>query len=155
MCRIIVECSTITGSTAYSASGILVKNANFPEEADRNRKRLPSGGRHQSGQSTVLLKNVVPVEGTASCVFVERKPDGLTAYSTAKPFLRIQLQSRKFSQKETACCKSYLLISSFKDLILLLLIILPGLIELKIKNNCYPNSNCNEFGFGIYHLQQL
>ena len=32
MCRIIVECSTITGSTAYSASGILVKNANFPEE---------------------------------------------------------------------------------------------------------------------------
>jgi len=79
MCRIIVECSTITGSTAYSASGILVKNANFPEEADRNRKRLPSGGRHQSGQSTVLLKNVVPVEGTASCVFVKRKPDGLTA----------------------------------------------------------------------------
>ncbi|CAG9883409.1 hypothetical protein CW1_3592 [Bacteroides xylanisolvens SD CC 2a] len=44
------------------------------------------------------------------------------------------------------------MISSFKDLILLLLIILPGLIELKIKNNCYPNSNCNEFGFGIYHL---
>lgn len=76
MCRIIVECSTITGSTAYSASGILVKNANFPEEADRNRKRLPSGGRHQSGQSTVLLKNVVPVEGTASCVFVNpEKPD--------------------------------------------------------------------------------
>ena len=70
MCRIIVECSTITGSTAYSASGILVKNANFPEEADRNRERLPSGGGHQSGQSTVLLKNVVPVEGTASCVFV-------------------------------------------------------------------------------------
>jgi len=75
MCRIIVECSTITGSTAYSASGILVKNANFPEEADRNRKRLPSGGRHQSGQSTVLLKNVVPVEGTASCVFVKRKQE--------------------------------------------------------------------------------
>ena len=68
MCRIIVECSTITGSTAYSASGILVKNANFPEEADRNRKRLPSGGRHQSGQSTVLLKNVVPVEGIGSGV---------------------------------------------------------------------------------------
>ena len=79
MCRIIVECSTITGSTAYSASGILVKNTNFPGEADRNRERLPSGGRHQSGQSTVLLKNVVPVEGTASCVFVKRKPDGLTA----------------------------------------------------------------------------
>lgn len=75
MCRIIVECSTITGSTAYSASGILVKNANFPEEADRNRERLPSGGRHQSGQSTVLLKNVVPVEGTASCVSMKRKQE--------------------------------------------------------------------------------
>lgn len=85
MCRIIVECSTITGSTAYSASGILVKNANFPEEADRNRKRLPSGGRHQSGQSTVLLKNVVPVEGTASCVFVKRKSYGLTARYAVKP----------------------------------------------------------------------
>ena len=85
MCRIIVECSTITGSTAYSASGILVKNANFPEEADRNRKRLPSGGRHQSGQSTVLLKNVVPVEGTASCVFVKRKRNGLTAFADNRP----------------------------------------------------------------------
>jgi len=89
MCRIIVECSTITGSTAYSASGILVKNANFPEEADRNRKRLPSGGRHQSGQSTVLLKNVVPVEGCVFCFHETQTPDGLTAYSAAKPFLRI------------------------------------------------------------------
>ena len=35
-------------------------------------------------KSTVLLKNVVPVEGTASCVFVKRKPNGLTAYFAAK-----------------------------------------------------------------------
>jgi len=89
MCRIIVECSTITGSTAYSASGILVKNANFPEEADRNRKRLPSGGRHQSGHLTVQLKHGRPVGGTACFFFVKRNPDGLTAYSAAKPFLRI------------------------------------------------------------------
>ena len=68
MCRIIVECSTITGSTAYSASGILVKNANFPEEADRNRKRLPSGGRHQSVQSTVLLKRC-PRRGDSKLCF--------------------------------------------------------------------------------------
>ena len=84
MCRIIVECSTITGSTAYSASGILVKNANFPEEADRNRKRLPSGGRHQSGQSTVLLKNVVPVEGTT---FLSRTVDCSTWCFLFKVFL--------------------------------------------------------------------
>ena len=42
-------------------------------------------GRHQAEQSTVLLKNVVPVEGTASCVFVKRKPDGLTASRRHRP----------------------------------------------------------------------
>ena len=33
-------------------------------------RRLADRGRHKVEQSTVLLKNVVPVEGTASCVFV-------------------------------------------------------------------------------------
>ena len=37
------------------------------------------------GQSTVLLKNVVPVEGTASCVFVKRKRNGLTASGRHRP----------------------------------------------------------------------
>ena len=36
-------------------------------------------------QSTILLKNVVPVEGTASCVFVKRKRNGLTAFADNRP----------------------------------------------------------------------
>lgn len=43
------------------------------------------GGKHQGEQSTVLLKNVVPVEGTASCVFVKRKRNGLTASRRHRP----------------------------------------------------------------------
>lgn len=44
-------------------------------------------GRHQAEQSTVLLKNVVPVEGTASCVFVKRKRNGLTASAATVPLV--------------------------------------------------------------------
>ena len=58
-----------------------VKTANFHEETGRNQESLPSEGGRQVRQSTVLFKNVVPVEGTASCVFVKRKRDGLTAFA--------------------------------------------------------------------------
>ena len=77
--RRIVERSTITGNYTPFRLCNVGENCQLPRMDRPEWGRLPSRGRHQGEQSTVLLKNVVPVEGTASCVFVKRKPYGLTA----------------------------------------------------------------------------
>ena len=69
MCRIIVECSTITGSTAYSASGILVKTPTFLKKQTEIGRGCHREGGTSRGQSTVLLKNVVPRRGGQQVVF--------------------------------------------------------------------------------------
>ena len=77
--RRIVERSTITGNYTPFRLCNVGENCQLSRMGRPEWGRLLSKGRHQAEQSTVLLKNVVPVEGTASCVFVKRKSYGLTA----------------------------------------------------------------------------
>lgn len=60
MCRIIVECSTITGSTAYSASGILVKTPTFLKKQTEIGRGCHREGGTSRGNLQFYLKTLSP-----------------------------------------------------------------------------------------------